>query len=160
MGIGCVTITGAVNNRMELIDRFKNDPGTTVLVATSQTLGVGLTLIEASQMFFFGTPWRSTDFEQACDRIYRIGQTEDVDIWKVMMISPGDRHVNLSMRMEEILGWSDRMFNAAISPTDITGEGESTAQATESHLSFDVDPRMLTGELALEEDTPDILTFN
>lgn len=155
VGIGCVTITGAVNNRMELIDRFKNDPGTTVLVATSQTLGVGLTLIEASQMFFFGTPWRSTDFEQACDRIYRIGQTEDVDIWKVMMISPGDRHVNLSMRMEEILGWSDRMFNAAISPTDITGEGEGTAQATESHLSFDVDPRMLTGEVTLEEDVPE-----
>ena len=38
-------------------------------------------------MFFFGAPWRSTDYEQASDRIWRIGQTDPVDIVNVKLKS-------------------------------------------------------------------------
>lgn len=123
-GVKTVMITGATPNRLAILTQFKEDPSTLVLVATSQTLGVGLTLTEASQMFFFGTPWRSTDFEQACDRIWRIGQTDPVNIWNVLMQS---RSKNLSTRMKDILEWSDRMFNAAISTSELTGEDDVPA---------------------------------
>ena len=108
-GIKNVKIVGGSGDRMELIQKFKNDDDIEVLIATSQTLSTGVTLTEANQMFFFGTPWRSADYNQCCDRIYRIGQNTDVDIYNVLLDTGSD--FNLSTRMNEILNWSDEMFN-------------------------------------------------
>jgi superfamily II DNA or RNA helicase len=127
-GIGAVTISGDTKNRLETLTRFREDPNVLVLVATSWCMGVGVTLTEASQMFFFGTPWRSTDFEQASDRIHRIGQTDAVDIWTVKMKS---KKANLSDRMQKILEWSGKMFDTAITAAEF-GEDAEAAPATES----------------------------
>ena len=62
-------------------------------------------------MLFFGTPYRSADFDQACDRIYRIGQTSDVFIYNVLLDSP---QKNITDRIKEILDWSGGMFNDLI----------------------------------------------
>lgn len=118
-GINTVSITGDTKDRMDVMLKFKEDPATLVLCATSQTLGTGVTLTEASQMFFFGTPWRSGDYEQCTDRIHRIGQTDDVDIYSVLMKSP---ELNISTRMQSILNWSADMFGAAIKETKIEEE--------------------------------------
>ena len=115
-GIKNVKIVGGSGDRMKLIQQFKNDEDTEVLIATSQTLSTGVTLTEANQMFFFGTPWRSADYNQCCDRIYRIGQTTDVNIYNVLLDTGAE--LNLSTRMNDILNWSDNMFNNMI-------EGES-----------------------------------
>ena len=115
-GVGCVKIVGGSNDRMELIQEFKNNEDIEVLIATSQTLSTGVTLIEANQMFFFGTPWRSADYNQCCDRIYRIGQNTDVNIYNVLL-DTGDE-LNLSTRMNDILNWSDNMFNNMIEGRD------------------------------------------
>ena len=117
-GIKAVSITGNTKNRLDVLNQFKDDPTTLVLVATSQSLGVGVTLTEASQMFFLGTPWRDTDLEQASDRIWRIGQTDPVDIYIVKMTSQNRRMKNLSDRMDEILQWSARMFGMAMASAD------------------------------------------
>lgn len=117
-GIGAVAIYGEVRNRMDTLRRFKEDPNCLVLVATSWCLSEGVTLTEASQMFFFGTPWRSAGYEQAYHRIWRIGQTDTVDIYNVLLKS---RKANLSSRMSDILEWSDRMFNAAINANELDG---------------------------------------
>lgn len=70
-------------------------------------------------MFFFGPPWRSADFDQCCDRIYRIGQDVDVTIYNVILDTP---HMNLSSRMDAILKWSSDMFHAAIDETIVANE--------------------------------------
>lgn len=111
-GIKNVKIVGGSGDRMKLIQQFKNDEETQVLIATSQTLSTGVTLTEANQMFFFGTPWRSADYNQCCDRIYRIGQTTDVNIYNVLLNTGSE--LNLSTRMNDILNWSDNMFNNMI----------------------------------------------
>jgi hypothetical protein len=86
------------------------------LVATSQTIGTGVTLTEANQMFFFGPPWRDSDFEQCSDRIHRIGQTDDCHIYTVTLDTGGA--LNLSTRMDAILAWSKTMTDAVIVTTD------------------------------------------
>lgn len=111
-GIGNVKIVGGADNRMDKIQTFKNDDDIEVLIATSQTLSTGVTLIEANQMFFFGTPWRSADYDQCCDRIYRIGQNTDVNIYNVLLDTGGKE--NLSTRMNDILKWSGEMFTSMI----------------------------------------------
>ena len=127
-GLSSVLVTGNIKDKLTPILRFKEDSNVDVLVATSQTLGTGVTLTEANLMFFFGTPWRSTDFNQCCDRIYRIGQTEDVFIFNVLMDS---KELNLSTRMEKILNWSNMMFDAMITSTD----DESIQNLNESNES-------------------------
>ena len=54
-------------------------------------------------MFFLGVPYRDADFEQACDRIHRIGQTTDVNIYIILMKSSEE---NISTRIEKIMSWS------------------------------------------------------
>lgn len=127
-----VKITGSVKDRKAVIDRFKQDPDVRVLVATSQTLGTGVTLTEANFMLFFGPPWRSTDFEQCADRIHRIGQTSPVEIWDVML---ADSRPNLTSRMNDIMQWSGDMFNSMIKTTD---ESELYDSAQES-VFFDTE---------------------
>ena len=114
-GVGSVMITGDVKNRMEILKEFKENPSIMVLIATSQTIGTGVTLTEANQMFFFGPPWRDSDFEQCSDRIHRIGQTDDCYIYTVSL-DTGEA-LNLSTRMDDILRWSKTMTDAAISKT-------------------------------------------
>lgn len=115
-GIDNVMIIGETKNRTEEVQRFKEEDICDVLVASCQTLSTGFTLVEADQMFFFGTPWRDADFEQCCDRIYRIGQTTDVNIYTVLL-STGAR--NLSTRMDDILNWSNDMFTGFIDTNNI-----------------------------------------
>ena len=115
-GIKNIKIVGSTTNRMDEIQKFKKDESIDVILATSQTLSTGVTLTEANQMFFFGTPWRSADFDQCCDRIYRIGQNTDVDIYNVLLDTGDD--LNLSTRINDILNWSDNMFNNMVEGHD------------------------------------------
>lgn len=134
-GIKNVKIVGGVPNRMELIQLFKNSDDVNVLLATSQSLSTGVTLTEANQMFFFGTPWRSADYNQACDRIYRIGQNTEVNIYNVLLTTP---HKNLSTRMDDILQWSDDMFTNMVEPVIDLKVLESLSNIEEKIGIFDV----------------------
>lgn len=112
-GIGTVQIVGDTNRneRMNLISHFRENDEIDVLVATTQTVSTGVTLVEANQILFFGTPYRNADFEQACDRIHRIGQTSEVFIRKVLLRSSKK---NVTDRIDDILGLSETMVNSII----------------------------------------------
>ena len=115
--IKTVKITGKVKNRMDIINQFRNDDTIDVLVATSQTIGTGVTLVEASQMFIFGPPYRKADFDQACDRLHRIGQTHPVNIYNIVGACTAKDVTN---RMTDILEWSDKMVSSVLD--NITNE--------------------------------------
>lgn len=120
-GIKSVAINGKISTskRSENLNAFKHDDEVRVILATSQSMGTGVTLIEASQMFFFGPPWRSADYDQCCDRLYRIGQDIDVYIYNVILDTTA---LNLSSKMEKILKWSSDMFHSAIDNTIVNDE--------------------------------------
>ena len=148
-GLSSVLVTGETKDKLTPILRFKEDSNVDVLVATSQTLGTGVTLTEANLMFFFGTPWRSADFDQCCDRIYRMGQTSDVFIFNVLMDS---KKLNLSTRMENILNWSNEMFDSFIGSTNnesIDIESLNEINSDEFDKNYD---SMSYGELKLLAD--------
>ena len=154
-GIGTVMITGDVANRLEILKEFKENNSIQVLVATSQTLGTGVTLVEASQMFFFGPPWRQSDFDQCSDRIHRIGQTDDCYIYTVTL-DTGDE-LNLSTRMDNILAWSKKMTESVIHTTKDTDNvdetnfeellvaSESSTEIVDEFLSLKEDNQLRSG---------------
>lgn len=66
------------------IDAFQNSPDNKVFIGTWQKCGTGITLTAATYMIFMDTPWTDGAFQQACDRIYRIGTKDPVFIYNLV----------------------------------------------------------------------------
>ena len=77
----------------ENVDIFQNDPSRKVFIATHQKMGTGVTLTAASYMIFMDTPFTSASFQQACDRIYRIGTKRNVFIYNLICEGTIDERV-------------------------------------------------------------------
>ena len=75
------------------VDKFQTCDDNKVFLGTWQKCGTGLTLTEASYMIFIDTPWTDAAFEQACDRIYRIGTTKPVTIYNLVTSDTIDERV-------------------------------------------------------------------
>lgn len=155
-GIKTVTVNGKVNNneRAKNLREFKHNEDVRVIIATSQSMGVGVTLTEASQMFFFGPPWRSTDYDQCCDRIYRIGQDTDVRIYNVILDTP---QINLSSKMDKILKWSSEMFHSAIDSTVVS---EDAMESYFDNYFIQLDDQWIATEEYLFNETPLFLNYD
>lgn len=66
------------------IDKFQNDDKYKVFIGTISKMGTGFTLTSASYMVFIDLPWTYALFEQACDRIHRIGSKKPVFIYSLI----------------------------------------------------------------------------
>lgn len=110
-GIKCLKVVGETKNRQEIFDKFRADDEYEVLVATQQTLSTGVTLTIANNVIFAGAPWRKSDYLQASDRVHRLSQTDEVNVWNIILNS---QKPNLSTRMMDILNKSAEMADAFI----------------------------------------------
>uniref|UniRef100_A0A4W6DQB2 Transcription termination factor 2 n=1 Tax=Lates calcarifer TaxID=8187 RepID=A0A4W6DQB2_LATCA len=83
MGLRYGVIDGTVNpkHRMDLVEEFNNNPkGPQVMLVSLCAGGVGLNLIGGNHLFLIDMHWNPALEDQACDRIYRVGQRKDVTI--------------------------------------------------------------------------------
>lgn len=145
--IGAVKIIGSTKDRTSVINRFKEDDTIDVIVATSQTIGTGVTLTEASQIFIFGQPYRKADFDQACDRIYRIGQTHPVFIYNVT----GDCTAkDITNRMSDIMDWSGEMTDSIFS--NITNESVDMVLREYTLREFNEENGIINESLIINKD--------
>ena len=70
-------------DRRDIQDRFRQDPGLSVLVATDAA-GEGINLQRAHLMVNYDLPWNPNRIEQRFGRIHRIGQTEVCHLWNLV----------------------------------------------------------------------------
>ncbi|XP_044190976.1 DNA excision repair protein ERCC-6-like isoform X1 [Thunnus albacares] len=77
------TIT-QIAERERLITLFQTDQRYSVFLLTTQVGGVGLTLTAASRVVIYDPSWNPATDAQAVDRAYRIGQTENVVIYRLI----------------------------------------------------------------------------
>ncbi|GAB4373715.1 MAG: DEAD/DEAH box helicase [Elainellaceae cyanobacterium] len=69
--------------REAMIDRFQNDPqGPRIFILSLKAGGVGLNLTRANHVFHFDRWWNPAVENQATDRVFRIGQTRNVQVHK------------------------------------------------------------------------------
>jgi SNF2 family DNA or RNA helicase len=69
--------------REEMIDRFQHDPqGPPMMILSLKAGGVGLNLTRANHVFHFDRWWNPAVENQATDRVFRIGQTRNVQVHK------------------------------------------------------------------------------
>lgn len=75
-------------------DLFQEDPAINAFIGTWQKCGTGITLNKASYMIFIDVPWTAGVFEQAQDRIHRIGTKDPVFIYHLITKDTIDERVN------------------------------------------------------------------
>ncbi len=83
-GIGHLMLTGATENRAELVDTFQSDPTKTVFLLSLKAAGFGLNLTAASYAILYDPWWNPAAEAQAIDRIHRIGQTKPVIAYRLL----------------------------------------------------------------------------
>lgn len=66
------------------VDKFQNSDENKVFLGTIQKMGTGITLTRASYMIMIDQPWTEALYQQACDRIYRIGSEKPVFIYNLI----------------------------------------------------------------------------
>ncbi|XP_068166778.1 DNA excision repair protein ERCC-6-like [Antennarius striatus] len=77
------TIT-QVAERERRISLFQTDDRYSVFLLTTQVGGVGITLTAANRVVIYDPSWNPATDAQAVDRAYRIGQTENVVIYRLI----------------------------------------------------------------------------
>ncbi|XP_010971891.1 DNA excision repair protein ERCC-6-like [Camelus bactrianus] len=77
------TITHLVE-REKRISLFQQNKDYSVFLLTTQVGGVGLTLTAASRVVIFDPSWNPATDAQAVDRVYRIGQKENVVVYRLI----------------------------------------------------------------------------
>jgi len=84
-------------------EMFLNNPNVTVFLGNIVAASVGLTLIVSNTLIFNSFSYTSAENKQMEDRIYRIGQTKDVDIYYHMFRNTRCEDVwNICLRKEII----------------------------------------------------------
>uniref|UniRef100_A0A8C4SRV8 DNA excision repair protein ERCC-6-like n=1 Tax=Erpetoichthys calabaricus TaxID=27687 RepID=A0A8C4SRV8_ERPCA len=78
---GTITHLGERERRIAL---FQNDSSYSVFLLTTQVGGVGITLTAANRVVIFDPSWNPATDAQAVDRAYRIGQKENVVIYRLI----------------------------------------------------------------------------
>ena len=69
--------------REVMVDRFQNDPqAPRIFILSLKAGGVGLNLTRANHVFHFDRWWNPAVENQATDRVFRIGQTRNVQVHK------------------------------------------------------------------------------
>lgn len=84
-GIGHFAITGATpkRERVRLVNEFNGDE-TPVFLVSLKAGGTGLNLTGASVVVHADPWWNAAATDQATDRAHRIGQSREVDVYKVV----------------------------------------------------------------------------
>uniref|UniRef100_A0A7S1IQI0 RanBP-type and C3HC4-type zinc finger-containing protein 1 n=1 Tax=Eutreptiella gymnastica TaxID=73025 RepID=A0A7S1IQI0_9EUGL len=70
--------------RQQIVDRFNANPKIFCCLLTSQVGGVGLTLTGADRVLILDPSWNPANDNQAVDRAFRIGQTRDVVVYRLI----------------------------------------------------------------------------
>lgn len=101
-------ISGDVSNnrRQEIIDEFTDSKEGSVLISQIEAGGVGLNIQAANVVILCEPQWKPSTENQAISRVYRMGQTRKVMVYRLLTEDAIDE------TMLEILGHKTDIFNA------------------------------------------------
>lgn len=71
-------------DRARAVDEYNSDPGQFVFLISTKAGGVGLNITSANKVVVVDPNWNPSYDLQAQDRAYRIGQTRDVDVFRLV----------------------------------------------------------------------------
>ncbi|KAJ5716325.1 hypothetical protein N7493_008236 [Penicillium malachiteum] len=112
-GINFARVDGKMNaiKRDNSINLFSTQPECTVLLASLSVCSVGLNLVAANQAILADSWWAPAIEDQAVDRVYRLGQTRETTVWRLIMEG------SIEQRVLDIQGRKRELMQAAFRET-------------------------------------------
>jgi SNF2 family DNA or RNA helicase len=108
LGIPFVALTGASENRGEIVRRFNEDRDCRVFLGSLKAGGTGIDLVGGSTVLHYDRWWNAAREDQATDRVYRIGQKQAVQVFK--LVTEG----TLEEKISAIIERKRRLMNAVV----------------------------------------------
>ncbi len=96
MGFKPKFIHGGVkaSERAEIVEQFQTRRSEKVLILTLKAAGTGLNLTEASAVIHYDLWWNPAVEAQATDRAYRIGQKQNVQVYRLICANSFEERIN------------------------------------------------------------------
>src|SRR5699024_2259345 len=110
-------ITGDIPNedRQEMIDTFTSAPSESVVTAQIMAGAVGLNIQVANSIVLCDAQWKPSTEEQAIGRAYRMGQTRNVVVYRLLTED------SIDVSMLELLGENSKLFDMYARDSEVAG---------------------------------------
>ena len=111
-GVKSLRIDGSTPalDRARLADTFNADASIHAFLLSTRAAGTGLNLVGADTVIFYDHDWNPANDAQAMDRAYRIGQTRNVTVYK--LVSRGTLEEKILARQSEKLMLAEGVIGA------------------------------------------------
>ena len=90
------------SRRQEIIDEFSDDLNQTVLLGQIEAGGVGLNIQSANIVVLCEPQWKPSTEQQAISRVYRMGQTRDVVVYRLLTKDSIDEPIMQLLHKKEV----------------------------------------------------------
>ena len=117
-------LSGATNNRAEVVNSFQNTTDASVFLLSLKAGGSGLNLTSASYVILYDPWWNPAVENQAIDRAHRIGQTQPVMAYRLLARN------SIEEKIQRLQHHKNVMSN------DILGEEGFTRSLEQEDLEF------------------------
>jgi superfamily II DNA or RNA helicase len=103
-GVQYEYLDGSTKDRIERVDHFNEDTSVPVFLISLKAGGTGLNLTGADTVVHFDPWWNPAVEDQATDRAHRIGQTKNVNVYKLIAAGTVEEKIlELSAKKRELV---------------------------------------------------------
>ncbi|SON52548.1 SNF2-related protein [Vibrio tapetis] len=128
----------ATPTRKSMISDFEAKDGFNIIIMSPVAAGVGLTVVGANNVVHFERHWNPAKEAQATDRVFRIGQTKDVNIYIPMALHPNME--SFDVNLHRLLSKKTQLKDAVVTPEDVlpmpSGIGKSSLLASDKIITL------------------------
>src|SRR5699024_279149 len=103
--VGMISGDVSTNQRQDMIDAFTEAEDGKILLSQIEAGGVGLNIQAANIVILCEPQWKPSTENQAISRVYRMGQTKNVIVYRLLT------EASIDETMLEILGEKSDIFN-------------------------------------------------
>ncbi|MEA1967624.1 MAG: SNF2-related protein, partial [Thermodesulfobacteriota bacterium] len=107
----------SVPTRKSMIADFEAKKGFNIIIMSPIAAGVGLTVVGANNVIHFERHWNPAKEAQATDRVYRIGQKKDVNIYIPIVHHPELESFDANLHM--LLSRKTSLKDAVVTPEQV-----------------------------------------
>ncbi|KAM0930186.1 hypothetical protein ACQ4PT_000972 [Festuca glaucescens] len=139
--------------RQTLMQRFNTNPKFFLFILSTRSGGVGVNLVGADTVIFYDSDWNPAMDQQAQDRCHRIGQTREVNIYRLISESTIEENIlkkaNQKRALDDLViqrgGYNTEFFKKLDPMEFFSGHTSVNAEAQEMDHTMTAAPSNETG---------------
>ena len=128
--------------RRSLITDFEQEQGFNIIIMSPLAAGTGLTIVGANNVIHLERHWNPAKEAQATDRVYRIGQEKDVNVYIPVLHHPVSDVTSFDLNLDQLLSIKTALKDAVITPEEVDPQVLGNKLFGENQPTGDVSSRV------------------